>query len=317
MLVTAPIGTANILGFQLWADTSISELLIAGIAIVQACVIGMLLFQRWKSKRQAALETDRQRDALARLTRIAMMGELAASLAHELNQPLSAIVANAAAGKRMAGQGVGVNEFQDLFQDIVNDSKRAGDVIHSIRSMVSKGQGVRQEMDFNGCIGEVLRLMNSDLLVHETSVATSQEHSLPSVMADPVQMQQILINLIMNGLEAMAGIPASQRRLLISSRSDSIGVTLEVRDFGAGLPDDSDKVFEQFYSTKQEGMGMGLAIVRSIVQAHGGEVHAENAAGGGAVFRVRLPLAPQAADLLGDSAPHGTKVSVGTPTAAV
>jgi PAS domain S-box-containing protein len=239
----------------------------------------------------ADLEMDRQRDEVARLTRVAVMGELAASLAHELNQPLTAIMSNAAAGKRIANQ-TGDAVFQELFVDIAASAKRAGDVIRSIRSMVNKGQRTRRPVDLNGLVAEALRLMQSDLLGHETSVATFLQDGLPAVEADPVQMQQVLLNLVMNGLEAMRAEPPMARRLTIRTYASSKAVVAEVRDFGIGLPKEGvEKVFEQFYTTKREGMGMGLAIVRSIVEAHAGTLQAENASGGGACFRFCLPIA--------------------------
>lgn len=239
----------------------------------------------------ADLEMDRQRDAMARLTRVAVMGELAASLAHELNQPLTAISTNAAAGRRMAGKN-GTDSFEELFADIAAGAKRAGDVIRSMRSMVNKGQSTRGMVDMNAAIAEVLRLMHSDLLGHETSVITDLAGGLPTVGADPVQMQQVLLNLIMNSLEAMSDQPPSARRLVVRTVKEPEEVAIEIRDFGGGLPkDEPEKVFEQFFTTKSEGMGLGLAIVRSIIEAHAGSLHAENAEGGGALFRFCLPIA--------------------------
>ena len=228
------------------------------------------------------LELRLQREEMARLSRVALMGELTASLAHELNQPLTAIASNAAAGKRFLARGaLDIQMFEELLDDIFTDARRAGDIIHGIHHLVRKGESNRQPVNPNDIIVDVLRLLHSDLLGRATTVETSLAPNLAPVQADPIHLQQALLNLIMNSLEAMQQTPPADRRIFISTSRDNGFAEVSVRDHGVGLPpNDPDKVFTHFFSTKPEGMGMGLTIVRSIVEAHGGELEAENSAMG-------------------------------------
>ena len=241
---------------------------------------------------QADLQLRLQREELAHLSRVALMGELTASLAHELNQPLTAIASNAAAGRRFLALGSPEPEmFDELLADVASDARRAGDIIHGIHHFVRKSESVRCAVNLNEIIREVLRLLHSDLLGRATAVETQLAPNLPPVDADSIQLQQILLNLLMNSLEAMHLTPAEKRRILISTKCEADSVVTSVRDYGGGLPKDNpDKIFTHFYSTKPTGMGMGLTIVRSIVESHGGELAAENA-DDGARFSFRLPVA--------------------------
>ena len=241
---------------------------------------------------QANLQLRLQREELAHLSRVALMGELTASLAHELNQPLTAIASNAAAGRRFLALGSPEPEmFDELLADVASDARRAGDIIHGIHRFVRKSESVRCAVNLNEIIREVLRLLHSDLLGRATAVETQLAPNLPPVDANSVQLQQILLNLLMNSLEAMHVTPAEKRRILISTKCEADSVVTSVRDYGGGLPKDNpDKIFTHFYSTKPTGMGMGLTIARSIVESHGGELVAENA-DDGARFSFRLPVA--------------------------
>ena len=236
------------------------------------------------------LELRLQREEMARLSRVSLMGELTASLAHELNQPLTAIASNAAAGKRFLARGApDIEMFEELLDDIFRDARRAGDVIHGIHHFVRKGEGNRCPVNLNEMIVDVLRLLHSDLLGRACMVETNLATNLAPVNVNPIHLQQVLLNLIMNSLEAMQGTPPAKRRILISTSADDGFVETGVRDHGVGLPqDEPDKVFSHFFSTKPEGMGMGLTIARSIVEAHGGEIGAENLQDG-ARFFFRLP----------------------------
>jgi two-component system, LuxR family, sensor kinase FixL len=241
---------------------------------------------------RADLQLDLQREEMARMSRVSSMGELTASLAHELNQPLTAIASNAAAGRRFLAQGPPETKvFEELLADVAADARRAGDIIHGIHHFVRKGEGTRRPINLNEIVREVLRLLHSDLLGRGTAVETELAPSLPVVDADPVQLQQVLLNLLMNSLEAMQSTPATKRRIVISTTCEAnSSVAVSVRDYGNGLPaDDADKVFSHFYSTKPNGMGMGLTIVRSIVEAHGGKLRAENV-DEGARFFFTLPV---------------------------
>jgi two-component system sensor kinase FixL len=242
---------------------------------------------------RADLQLDLQREEMARMSRVSSMGELTASLAHELNQPLTAIASNAAAGRRFLAQGPPETKvFEELLADVAADARRAGDIIHGIHHFVRKGEGTRRPINLNEIVREVLRLLHSDLLGRGTAVETELAPSLPVVDANPVQLQQVLLNLLMNSVEAMQSTPTAKRRIIISTNCEAnSSVAVSVRDYGSGLPkEDLDKVFMDFYSTKPNGMGMGLTIVRSIVEAHGGKLNAENS-DEGARFFFRLPIA--------------------------
>ena len=247
------------------------------------------------AQKQSDLQLQIQREEMAHLNRVALMGEMTASVAHELNQPLTAIANNAAAARRFLERGnINPALLQQLLQDMVADSQRAGEVIRGIRALVRKDKSVvRSVLNLNAVIADTLRLVGSDVLLRESAVTTEMDHNLPQVEAAPVQIQQVLLNLIMNSLDAVEALPPVERRILVSTRSlNGESAEVSVRDFGAGLPKDRpEKVFDHFFSTKQTGMGMGLTIVRSIIEMHGGTISAENAPDRGARFFFRLPAA--------------------------
>lgn len=245
------------------------------------------------AQKQSELQLQIQREEMSHLNRVALMGEMTASVAHELNQPLTAIANNAAAARRFIERGnIDPVLLQQLLQDMVADSQRAGEVIRGIRALVQKDKTVvRSALNLNAVIADTLRLVSSDIVRRESVVVTEMDHSLPQVEAVPVQIQQVLLNLIMNALDAVESRPPAERRIIISTRSvKGESAEVSVRDFGTGLPKDrADKVFDHFFSTKQTGMGMGLTIVRSIIETHGGRISAENAPDRGARFFFHLP----------------------------
>jgi two-component system sensor kinase FixL len=241
---------------------------------------------------KANLELRLQREEMARLSRVSSMGELTASLAHELNQPLTAIAINAAAAKRfLAGDANDPKMFEELLADVSADARRAGGIIHGIHHFVRKGGGTREPVNLNDIIRDVLRLLHSDLLARAITVETKLGENLSPVRADRIHMQQVLLNLIINSLEAMHDTPIEKRRITIRTQQNDGLVETAVRDHGIGLPkDEPGKIFARFFSTKPNGMGMGLKIVRSIIEGHGGELRAENL-GDGARFSFHLPAA--------------------------
>ena len=243
-------------------------------------------------RKQAELEARQRHDDLGHLGRVALMGEMSASLAHELNQPLSAIVSNASAGQRFIARGnVDLNELRDLLADISADGWRAGEVLRGIRNMVKKGEITRQQVNLNDIVMNVVQLVTTDALLHSCELQTALDPDLPVVDADPIQIQQILLNLIVNAFDAMSDTPASIRKVVIATERDGSGsVCTSVRDYGSGISEEArQRVFEQFFTTKPEGLGMGLSIVRSMVESHAGSIAAENASGGGARFCFKLP----------------------------
>jgi C4-dicarboxylate-specific signal transduction histidine kinase len=221
------------------------------------------------------------------------MGEMAGALAHELNQPLTGIVNNASAARRFIAKGrADLPKLDGLFEAVVEDGRRAGEIIRGIRGMVHKGKEVRSPVNLNDVIADVLRFVRSDALERHCVLVPEPDPELSSVEADRVQLQQVLLNLVVNAFEAMRETPVAQRRVIIRSERESHDrERVSVRDFGTGLPaEESERIFEQFFSTKHEGMGMGLAIARSIIASHGGELAAANAQGGGAYVYFSLPV---------------------------
>jgi two-component system sensor kinase FixL len=246
------------------------------------------------AQKQSDLQLQIQREEMSHLNRVALMGEMTASVAHELNQPLTAIANNASAARRFLERGnIDPVLLQQLLQDMVADSQRAGEVIRGIRAMVQRDKNVvRSVLNLNAVIADTLRLVSSDVSLRESVVITEMDRSLPQVEAAPVQIQQVLLNLIMNALDAVESRPPSERRIVVTTRSLGESAEVSVRDFGTGLPKDRpEKVFDHFFSTKQTGMGMGLTIVRSIIETHGGKISAENAPDRGARFFFHLPAA--------------------------
>jgi PAS domain S-box-containing protein len=242
--------------------------------------------------KRAEAEARKHRDELAHLSRVAIMGEMAGSLAHELNQPLTGIVNNASAARRFIAKGrADLRKLDSLFEAIGEDGRRAGGIIRGIRGMVQKGKHVRSPVNLNDVIASVQRLVHSDALERHCVLVTEADPKLPLVMGDQVQLQQVLLNLIMNAFEAMGETPMAERRVIIRSECLPDGrVRVSVRDFGTGLAvENPDLIFEHFFSTKRNGLGMGLAIVRSIVTSHDGELAAVNAEGGGTCAYFSLP----------------------------
>ena len=244
------------------------------------------------ARKQAELDAQRDRAELSHLSRVALMGEMSASIAHELNQPLAGILSNAAAGQRFIDRGnVDQAEIRELLGDIVADGRRASDVVRGIRGMVKKGQVERRSVDLNEVVMDALRMASPDAVLRSCQLETSLDANLPRIDGDPVQLQQVLLNLVINAFDAMRDTPPSRRKVLIATQRNGDGtVRTTVRDYGVGISEDMrDRLFDPFFSTKTEGLGMGLAIVRSILESHGGTMVAENADGGGARFEFVLP----------------------------
>jgi PAS domain S-box-containing protein len=243
---------------------------------------------------EEALRTTQAR--LTRATQIATVGELAASIAHEVNQPLAAVVANGHACLRwLSAQPPNLVKAHEAAERIVRDGKDAGEVVRRLRALFKRAPLDKIALDVNEVIGEVVHLLRSETVRRGVAVALDLEEDMPCVLGDRIQLQQLLLNLLLNGLEAIDPIPDRPKGLRIRSVRDSRETVLvEIRDTGVGLKD-PDRVFEAFFTTKENGMGMGLAICRSIVEAHDGRLWAASSDGPGTTFCFRLPLQPGAA----------------------
>jgi PAS domain S-box-containing protein len=243
---------------------------------------------RESERRYRALEME-----LAHANRVATMGQLSGSIAHEINQPIAAVIANASAGLRWLGaQQPDLDEVRQALCRVVRDGTRAGEVIGGIRALVKKVPPRREILDINQSIREVIALTQTETQRNAVRLQSRLADDLPLVSADRVQLQQVMINLIINAIEAMAGAGDGPRELTIASGiDDADDVVVEVRDTGRGLdPEKLDRLFQSFYTTKPDGIGMGLAISRSIAEAHGGCLSAAPNNPRGAVFRFTLPV---------------------------
>jgi two-component system, LuxR family, sensor kinase FixL len=232
------------------------------------------------------------RHELTHLTRVGMLGELSGALAHEINQPLAAILSNGQAAQRMLKHNPHeLAEVQDALGDIVDAAKRAGNVIHGLRDMLKKGEPQFRPLDINTVVAEVLDLAHSDLIAHQVAVVRKFASPIPLVRGDRIQLQQVLLNFIMNACEAMSATVVNGRVVtVITASQDDQSVEISVVDTGKGIsPEVQTRLFEAFATTKKNGLGLGLSICRSIVSAHGGRQWAENRTEGGAAFHISLP----------------------------
>ena len=255
-------------------------------------------------RRQAELDYQVQSIELARVGRVALMGELAASLAHEVNNPVGAMVANASAGQRLIARGhIAPEELSELLSDIVADGHRAREVIEGIRNMVRRSKATHAPVQIEDILADLVRIVRGDALARNITINLEIDPSVDRIMGDRVQLLQVFLNLTLNAFEAMSNIPDKARSLLIRARrAESDGVLVSVRDSGPGFPGDiAEQLFEPFFSTKSEGTGMGLAIARSIVETHGGSLSGKNCEDGGASFTVLLSAAdaPNAENMAG------------------
>ena len=243
-------------------------------------------------RKAAEEEARRRREQVELLGRVSLLGEMTASLAHELDQPLAAILSNATAAMQYLEQGkLDPEQLQEILTDVVGDGRRAHDIMHNVRSAIKKGSAIRGRINLNDVVKAVTHMVHLDAAAHFCKVEMSLARNLPAIEGDPSQIQQVLINLVRNAFDAMRDTPPSGRKVEIATTYNGDGtICVAVRDYGSGIPEPTlERLFEQFFTTKEEGLGMGLAIVRSIVEAHGGSIAAENADGGGARFHFRLP----------------------------
>jgi C4-dicarboxylate-specific signal transduction histidine kinase len=233
---------------------------------------------------------------LAHANRVATVGQLTASITHEVNQPITAAVTYASAARRLlSALPPNFREVDDVLSLIVKEGNRAGEVVGRIRALIKKAPARKDAVAINDAILEIIALTRTEAAIHNVLMLTELAEGLPRVQGDRVQLQQVLLNLIINAIEAMRDVDQGERELLISSRSEPDGVSVEVRDSGPGFaPGDIDRVFEAFYSTKSSGLGLGLSICRSIIEAHNGRLWAIPNVPRGAIFGFIAPAHPAA-----------------------
>ena len=245
-------------------------------------------------RKQAEEQAERHRTEMAHLSRVSMLGELSGSLAHELNRPLGAILSNAQAAQRILANGdADLPEVREILNDIVGEDKRAAEVIRRLRLWLKKGEVQHDSLRINKVVGDVLKLIRTDLITQQVTVDTELSSNLPGVTGDAVQLQQVLVNLVVNACDAMADCDASQRRLLIRTgiENGSSAVIVSVTDRGGSVPEKKmEEIFEPFFTTKEKGIGLGLSVCRSIIAAHRGKLWATNNADRGATFHFTLPV---------------------------
>jgi len=275
-----------------WEQYRWQIMLISAVLVLQSLLIAGLFYEH-RRRRQAEVEVSRRMAELANMNRSAAIGQMSASIAHEIKQPLAAIVMNAGAGLRWLARDVpNIEQAAHALKNIVGNGNRASQVVETIRAMFKKEISNRTLVDINDAIREVLTLLHIELDEHGVVTKATLNEGLPRVMADPIQLQQVIFNLVKNAIEAMSSTAAGARVLRVRSEATETGECIvAIEDSGPGIePEILNRIFEPFVTSKSKGMGMGLSICRSIVEAHGGRLSAAPAKPHGAIFEILLPL---------------------------
>lgn len=266
---------------------------IVALMVLQTGLIIVLLIQNHR-RRRAQDEARRQQAEVTHAARLVLVGEMTASIAHEVSQPLSAILSNADAAEiLLCADPPPLDEIRQILEDIRRDDLRANEIVRNLRKLLSKRELRLENTDLNEIARSVLTLTKTDAARRGIAIQTSLDSALPRVAGDPVHLQQVLLNLVLNAMDAMVDVPIDERRLEIITRlRDAKSVEVAVVDTGAGVKTEHlSKLFDSFYTTKHDGMGLGLSIARAIVQTHGGTIWVENNDARGAVFKFTVPLA--------------------------
>jgi len=277
---------------SLWRDYHWYVIAALLVIALQSAMLAAFFWQR-RERHRAEVEVGHRRAELAQASRLALAGELTASIAHEINQPLGAILANAGAAESMLRRGLATdNRLLQILEDIRKDNLRASEIIRRVRGLVTRHEIACEPVDINEIVEDVISMLHGEAARREVTVESALSPALPAVLADRVQLEQALVNLCVNAMDAMVDIPADRRRLLLRTRGLVDGrVEVHVIDKGPGISAEQlPRLFDSFFTTKAHGMGLGLSIVRSIVEAHGGTLRAENRNNGGAMFSFDLPV---------------------------
>jgi C4-dicarboxylate-specific signal transduction histidine kinase len=278
-----------------WEKYRWQIVLTAIVLLSQTALIVGLLYEH-RRRRTAELEVRQRMSELAHVNRQATVGELSASMAHELNQPLGAILSNAEAAELLLGSpSPDLVEVRKIVSDIRRNDQRASQIIQRLRGLLKKETVESKSIDLNETVAEVLEFLTAQASANDIRLKKAMAPQSLRVSGDRIQLQQAVLNLIVNGMEALAGTRNAERVITIrTALADNTSAEVSITDSGAGIPPEKLKdLFEPFFTTKENGMGMGLAIARKIIEAHGGHIWGENRSAGGAVFRLSLPLAPR------------------------
>lgn len=278
--------------YSYWEQNRGTILATGAIILLQALLISYLVLQH-RQRRLAEIEAQRQRSQLAHAARLATVGELTASIAHEINQPLGAILSNADAAEiLLESPNPDLAEVRQILADIRRDDERASAVIQRLRALLARHELDRRRLDPNTVVREAVALISQEADRRGTRLIEDLSSSVPAVQGDRVHLVQVLIVLLINAIDAMDGVLPSRRRVVVSTNVADAMVEIAVKDSGPGIPAaDFSRLFDSFFTTKAKGMGLGLSIARTIVEAHGGRIWAENITGGGALFRFQLAMA--------------------------
>ncbi len=276
------------------------------VALETALIVALLVERRQRRRAEDELR-ERRRD-LAEAARLATLGELVASISHEVSQPLGAVLANVEVAEMLLASSNGhLDEPRQILLDIHRDALRASEVIQRVRRLSSKHRMEMKPLDLNDVVGSVVRLLAHQARRYGVTMEEDLGRGIPPALGDEVALQQVIINLALNGMEAMSDLPANRRRLVIRTRVSPDGVSVRVSDAGPGIAAaDRDNLFRSFFTTKAQGVGLGLSICRSIVETHGGTIEAAHEPAVGAAFEFILPVC----------APGGARSAISTePTA--
>jgi C4-dicarboxylate-specific signal transduction histidine kinase len=276
----------------LWERYRWQVLAVIAVILIQAALISILLHER-KKRSDAELEARQRLSELAHVGRQAAAGELSSSIAHELNQPLGAILTNAETAELiLQSPSPDLTELKDIVADIRRDDQRASEVIHRMRSFLKRTPFELRDVDLNDIMREAFDFLSVQATSSNVALYFEAFPEALPIKGDAVQLQQVILNLVVNSIEAMSEMPYGRAVIGRTELNGGSSAIVSISDFGPGIPlKRSNEVFDPFFTTKKQGMGIGLSIARTIIQAHKGRIWAENQAEGGAVFRLSLPLA--------------------------